>query len=302
MCTPLCVMEKSPLQISAKGSREASTELSWMTTAREKTRSLQQLFTNTLNDLAVLHKATRPAAAPLTQIPSQPSAGPIRPKQQTSSTQSSVCPLPTVHASVRATHPTQPPTLESSISPTQPSIEQLGGEGFSINQTISATNQVQPTHLSARPGQTSMHSATKPVQLTEIHISPTQFNPQIIHAAQQQLSQMSIHHAYPVQQSLPQSVTKPQASQFISLSLSPKLTPHQLAHQSPSPVLQPRSLGENLPLAKVDWTSISQGKSTGESQAQCTGGLGSNALLNEQWHHQKHDAVKVRLSLFFFFV
>ncbi|MCJ8732423.1 hypothetical protein PDJAM_G00211320 [Pangasius djambal] len=296
MSTPVCVMEKSPLQTSTNESREASTELSWMTMAREKTRSLQQLFTNTLNDLAGLQTATRPAASPLTQISSQPSAGSIRPKHQISSAQPSVSPLetqlPTVHASVRAKHPTQPPTQKSSISLAQPSIDQSGGVDFSLKQTLSPTSQVQPTHLSARPGQMSTRSATKPVQLTGTYISPTQLNPQIMPAAQQQLSQMSIHQAHPIQKSLPQSVTKPQSPQSLHLLLSPKLTPHQPA----PPVSQPRPLGENLsslPLGKVDWTSMPQGKSLAESQAQYAGGMGSRALFIEQWHHQKPDAAKV---------
>lgn len=276
--------------------------------AREKTRSLQQLFTNTLNDLAGLQTAARPAASPLTQISSQPSAGPIRPIHQISSSQPSVSPLetqlPTVHASVRATQPTQPPTMKTSISPAQPSIDQSGAVDFSFKRILSPTSQVQPTHLSARPGQMSTHSASKPGQLTGIYIPPTQFNPQMIHAPQQQLYQLSIHQAHPIQQSLPQSVPKPEASQSLRLSLSPKLTPHQPAHQSPSPISQHRPLGESLsslPLRKMDWTSLPQGKGPTESQAQYAGGLGSKALLVEQWHHQKPDAVKVRLLDFCLF-
>lgn len=295
--TPVCVMEKGPLQTSAKESREASTELSWMTMAREKTRSLQQLFTNTLNDLAGLQTATRPAASPLTQISSQSSTGPIRSTHQISSAQSSVSPLetqlPAVYDSIKATHPTQPPILKSSISPVQPSVDQSGGVDFSLKQTLSPTCQVQPIHLSTRSGQMFTHSGTKSVQLTGIYRPPTQFNPQIIHTAQQQLSQMSIHQAYPIQQSLLQSVTKPQASQSLHLSLSPNLAPRQPAHHSPSPVSQPGPLRENL-------SPLPQGKSPTESQAQYAGGLGSKALLTEQWHHQKPDAVKVRLLDFCF--
>lgn len=305
--TPVCVMEKSPLQSSAKESREASTELSWVTMAREKTRSLQQLFTSTLNDLAGLQTTTQPAAPQQTQITSQPSAGPIRPKHQISSAQPSVSPfdtqLPTVHASVRRTHLIQPPTPKSSISPAQPSIEQLGGVNFSFKQTFSPS-QVQPTYLSARSGQTSTHSATKPVQLAGIHMSPTQFNPQIMHAAQQQMSQKLIHQAHPVQQSLPLSVTEPQASPSLNLPLSPKLTPHQLANQSHSPFAQARLLGENtspLPLGKVDCTFMPQEKSPGESQPLHVGGLGSKASHIEQWHHQKPDAIKVRLMDFWLY-
>lgn len=290
--TPVCVMEKNPLQSSAKESREASTELSWVTMAREKTRSLQQLFTSTLNDLAGLQTTTQPAGPQQTQITSQPSAGPIRPKHQISSAETSVSPfdtqLPTVHASVRRTHLIQPPTPKSSISPAQPSIEQLGGVNFSFKQTFSPS-QVQPTYLSARSGQASTHSATKP---------------QIMHAAQQQMSQKLIHQAHPVQQSLPLSVTEPQASPSLSLPLSPKLTPHQLANQSHSPFTQARPLGENtspLPLGKVDCTFMPQEKSPGESQALHVGGLGSKVSHIEQWHHQKPDAIKVRLMDFWLY-
>lgn len=289
------VTEKGPLQTRAKESREASTELSWMTMAREKTRSLQQLFTSTLNDLAGLQTATTPAASSLTQISSQPTAVPIRPKHQMSSAPPSFSPLeiqlPTVHTFIKATHTTQPLAPKSSISPTQPSIDQSGGVDFSLKQTPSPTNQVQPTHLSTRPGQMS----TKPVQSKAIHMPSTQ----IIHAAQQQLSQMSLHQAHPTQQFLPQSMTKPRASQSLGLSLSPKLTSHQPGQHSHLPVSQHRPLRENissLPLGKVDWTAMSQGENPAESQAQYAGGLGSRALLIEQWHHQKPDAVQVRLG------
>ncbi|KAK3543458.1 hypothetical protein QTP70_020937 [Hemibagrus guttatus] len=44
---------------------------------------------------------------------------------------------------------------------------------------------------------------------------------------------------------------------------------------------------------KVDWTSMSQGKSPTESRAQYAEGLGREALLAEQWHHRRPDAVKV---------
>lgn len=294
--TAVYVMEKSPLQTSAKESREASTELSWMTMAREKTKSLQQLFTNTLSDLAGLQTVTRPDACPLTQTSSPPSAGPIRTKHQMSSVQPSVDPFetqgPSVQDSVRATHLSQPSAQKSSIRANS------GGADFTLKQTPLPTSQVQPIHhpLSAISRQMSAQSGTKPVPLTEIYIPPTQFNPQIIHAAQQQLSQMSIHQAHPVQQSLPTSVTKPQTSQALCLSLSPKLTPHQPAHYSSSSASQPRHLGENLsslPLGKVDWTSMPQGK--GPAESQYTGSLGSKALLNEQWLQHKPDAIKVRL-------
>lgn len=305
---PVCVMENSPIQTSAKESREASTELSWMTMAREKTRSLQQLFTNTLSDLAGLQTVARPAASPLTQLSSQPSAGPIRTKHQISPAQPSVSPLEThlstPHVSVRTTHPTQPPTLKSSISLARPSIDQSGGVSFSLKQTLSPISQIQPTYLSAIPRQQITHSATKQVPSTDIYIPPTQINPPVVNAVQQQLSQMSLHQAHPVQQSLPQSLTKTQASQCLRLSLSPKLIPHQPAHQSPSPVSQPGPLGENLsslPLGKVDWTTMPQGRSLAESQAHYAGSLGSKALLIEQWHHQKPDAVKVRLLDFALF-
>ncbi|XP_058247896.1 mucin-4 isoform X1 [Hemibagrus wyckioides] len=289
MSTPATFMEKSPLQTSAKESKEAFTELSWMTMAREKTRSLQQLFTSTLNDLAGLQTATRPAASPLTQISSQPSTGPIKPKHQVPSAQPTVSPpeshLPPVHAFGRAT---QPPTLKSSISLAQQSIDQSGGVEFSLKQTLSQTNQIQPTYLSGRPGQMSTNSATKSVQSTGIYMPSTQ----IMHPTPQQLSEMSIPHAHPIQQTLSQNVSKPQTS--LCLSLSPKLTPHQPTHQSPSPLSQHRSLGENvssLPLGQVDWTSMSQGKSPTESRAQYA--VGTQALLAKQWHHQKPDAVKV---------
>ncbi|KAK2850186.1 hypothetical protein Q7C36_008969 [Tachysurus vachellii] len=292
MSTPACVREKGPLLTGAK---EASTELSWMTMAREKTRSLQQLFTCTLNDLAGLQTAPRPAASPMTQMSSQPSAGTIRPKHQVPSTQPIVIPpetqLPLVHAFVRATHPAQSPPLKTSISLAQPSIDQSGGVEFSLKQTLSATNQIPLTYLSGRQGQMSTNSAKKMVQSTGIYMPSTQ----TLHEAQQQLSE-SIHHAYPIQQTQAQSVTKPQATQSFRLSPSPKLTPYQPANQSPSPLSQHRPFVENissLPLGKVDWTSVSKGKSLTESQAQYAGDLGRKALLIEQQHHQKPDAVKV---------
>lgn len=302
MSTPVCLMEKSPPQTSLSESREASTELSWMTMAREKTKSLQQLFTNTLNDLAGLQTVTRPDASPLTHTSSQPSAGPIRTKHQMSSAQPSVSPfktqIPSVHDSVRATHPSQPSAQKSSIRAAQPSATHSGGTDFTLKHT--STSQVQPTHhqLCAKSGQMFTDSSTKPVPLTEIYIQPNQFNPQIIHKAQQHLSQMPIHQAHPVLKSLPQSGTKPQTSQTLHLSLSPKLIPHQPAHQSPPSAVQPRHLGENLsslPLGKVDRTSMPQGKSPAESQSQHVGSLGSKALLNEQWLQHQPDAIKVRI-------
>ncbi|KAF5902045.1 mediator of DNA damage checkpoint protein 1-like isoform X1, partial [Clarias magur] len=293
MSMPVCVMEKIPVQTSAKESREASTELSWMTLAREKTKSLQQLFTNTLNDLAGLQTATRSAASPLTQM-SKPSAESITPKHPMSSAQPrGVNPLQTQHASLRATHPTHSTNPVSSISSAQPSIAQSRGVDFSLKHSLSPMSHVQQSHLGAKPGQMSTQSATKPVQLTGIYIPPTQLASQMT-AAQQQLSQMSINQADPIQQSLPQSVAKPQASQSLRLSLSPKLA-HHSAHQAPLPLSQPRPLVENLsflPLGTVDQLPMHHGKSSTESQAQYAGGLESKTFLIEQWQYQKPDAVK----------
>ncbi|XP_053352877.1 uncharacterized protein cracdla isoform X1 [Clarias gariepinus] len=292
--TPVCVMEKSPVQTGAKESREASTELSWVTLAREKTKSLQQLFTNTLNDLAGLQTATRPASTnTLTQM-SKPSAESIRPKHVMSSAQPSVSPLQTQHAVLRATHPTHSPNPMSSISSAQPSIAQSRGVDFSLKHTHSPMSHVQQSHLGAKPGQMSTHSATKPVQLTGIYIPPTRLAPQTT-AVQQHLPQMSINQADPIQQSLPQSMAKPQSSLSLRLSLSPKLAHHHPAHQAPLPLSQSRALVENLsflPLGTVDQLSMHQGKSSTESQAQYAG-LGSKALLIEEWQYQKPDAVKV---------
>ncbi|XP_072542167.1 uncharacterized protein cracdla isoform X2 [Salminus brasiliensis] len=294
--TPVCSVENTPIPTAAKQPQESSSELSWMSMAREKTRSLQQLFTSRLPDFSSLQTTTRSmnmtAAPPQTQTStSQPSVGPLK----TISTQPSDMP-----ASPRATFTAQPSGMQSSVRSSEPTAGQSGAADFSLKRSTSQTQ----TELSVRAGQLPAsrqsaitHSLPNSAQGTATYISAPQFNPQTVHTAKQQLSQPLSQAQSQASQGTTQSNLRSTQLSCLQLSSSPKLTSHQASQESVSVLLQSRAqmVGDVVPtpLVKVNRTPVLQGKGPVEGRTQWAGGLGSKALLAERWENRAPDTTKV---------
>ncbi|XP_036454864.1 mucin-17 isoform X2 [Colossoma macropomum] len=310
--TQMCSVGNIPIPTAVKQPQENSSELSWMSMAREKTRSLQQLFTSRLPDFSSLQTTTRStnmaATPPQTQTSTlQPSAGPTRPIHQLSATQPSVRQQHTTstqpsatQAPVKAAYPNQPPGMQSSFRPAEPTTGQSGVVDFPLKRTLSTTSQAQTTQLSAKTGQlpvassATTHSATKPVQSTATYTHTTHFS---THAAKQPLSQPLTQTQSQVTQPTTQSNLCATQHTSLHLSSSPKFAPHQMPQDSVSLFSQPRpQMGGDVsstPLGKANRTLLTQWKGPVEGTTQWVGGLGSKALLTERWENRTPDASQV---------
>ncbi|KAL7865780.1 hypothetical protein SRHO_G00110270 [Serrasalmus rhombeus] len=310
--TQVCSVENIPIPTSVKQPQENSSELSWMSMAREKTRSLQQLFTSRLPDFSSLQTTTRStniaATTPQTQTSTlQPSAGPAMPIHQLSATQPSVrqqhatsTQPSATQASVRAAHANQTPGMQFSFRPAEPTTGQSGVVDFPLKRTLSTTSQAQRTQLSARSGQlpaassATTHSATKPVQSTATYTSTTHFSTR---TAKQSISQPLNQTQSQVTQSTTQSNLHATQNTSLHLSSSTKFAPHQMPQESVSLFSQPRpQMGggvSSTPLGKANRTPLPQWKGPIEGTTQGAGGLGSKALLTERWENQTLDTSQV---------
>ncbi|XP_076857961.1 uncharacterized protein cracdla [Brachyhypopomus gauderio] len=269
--TSFCMLENTPLPTATKEPREPSSELSWISMAREKTRSLQQLFTSRLPDFPAFQSTMRPtgmaSAPPQAQTStSQSSGGSGRPTHQASLAPHFVRPSQDISAPPsamqvpgKATHPsiTLPSPMEHSIRPPQPTTDAVD---LLLKQTVSTTGQTQ---LSIRPVQSGQPSS----------VSSTTYST-----------------TKPVQ-SLP---SPPQASSQLNLCLT---QPTSL-HLSPNPSLAPRQTsaarassqtrcpvggeGSSMLLEKADPALLSQEKGPVEGLVQRGGSVGSRTSFSKQ--------------------
>ncbi|XP_017560140.1 CRACD-like protein isoform X2 [Pygocentrus nattereri] len=310
--TQVCSVENIPIPTSVKQPQENSSELSWMSMAREKTRSLQQLFTSRLPDFSSLQTTTRStniaATTPQTLTSTlHPSAGPAMPIHQLSATQPSVrqqhvtsTQPSATQASVRAAHANQTPGMQFSFRPAEPTTGHSGVVDFPLKRTLSTTSQAQRTQLSARSGQlpaassATTHSATKPVQSTAMYTSTTHFSTR---TAKQSISQPLNQTQSQVTQSTTQSNLRATQNTSLHLSSSTKFAPHQMPQESVSLFSQPSpQMGggvSSTPLGKANRTPLPQWKGPIEGTTQGAGGLGSKALLTERWENQTLDTSQV---------
>ncbi|XP_026887244.2 nascent polypeptide-associated complex subunit alpha, muscle-specific form [Electrophorus electricus] len=309
--TSFCMLKNTPTPPAVKEPREPSSELSWMSMAREKTRSLQQLFTSRLPDFPGLQSTARPtnvaSAPPQAQTSTlQCSGGSGRSTHQVSPAQQVVRPLqaistspPAMQASAKATDTsiTQASPMEYSIRPPQPIKE----SDLSLMQTLSTTGQTQLSGTAVQSFasiSSTTYSTTKPVRSTAAFTSPGQINTQTVHRAEEAPFHLPLYQAYPVQ-----SVTNPQEFQAttllnlrstqpasLRLSLSPKLAPHQTSAETRARVGRD---GPSMLLGKADLTPVLHEKGPVGSRAQCAGILGSKAFPSEQTARPTSDPAKI---------
>ncbi|KAK2905241.1 hypothetical protein Q8A67_007040 [Cirrhinus molitorella] len=288
-----------PEEITAVPSKDnpptsATSEVSWMEMAREKTRSLQQLFTSRLPEFPSLQ--SRPTTLTTTQ-----------PQTQTSTSQ----------ANSRIIQPTTTPLLRSTETKPLPSAQHSGRSTQTTTQTRTTTNQPSETSTQTTTSQSQTDSArevqfqsktqicnstTKPTQSTVTCTSYTQTT--TVHTAKQPLQPLA-PQTPPIQLSSPLRAASQTHTQAILRSTStpgyphllssPKLTSHLVFQQSVSKDQPQNDGGEPSVISgKADRASMSQGKETGPEDGRpvWAAGLGNKTSLLQRWENQTTVATK----------
>ncbi|XP_055072492.2 uncharacterized protein cracdla isoform X1 [Misgurnus anguillicaudatus] len=258
------LLPKEPIAVTSQENAPTSTasEMSWMEMAREKTRSLQQLFTSRLPDFPSFQTTTRPTTLNTTQ-----------PLPQTSTSQASARATQNITNQQTATNlslrPTEMPTrhlpsVKSSGRSTQPvqthistTTQPLALPTCTIQTTTSQSQVdcIKELQFQSKPQICS--STTKTTQSTVTCTSTIQSTTHTTHTAKQLSSQPK---SPPIQQSLPPHAGPLQTSQTSTQSLlrptpspaspylssSSKKTSHLMSQQSVKTVLKDHPQNEGF--------------------------------------------------------
>ncbi|XP_030641947.1 uncharacterized protein KIAA1211-like [Chanos chanos] len=241
--TPLPQMPVPPkenIAASAPFSKEpqdSTSEVSWMSVAREKTKSLQQLFTSRLPEFTGLQMATRPTATTASQSPpAQPAMRPV---------QSTAYPPAALHST---TQPSFKPTLSTpnqtlAARPAQPTTEtQMSSRAAQISCSQPETAQSNAKQGQLTTNKTSVSQLTSRQAQSITYPMPTHQDIQKSQTAKHQLAQTSTHQTQPFTQSSPLNLTQVPPQTVLhsvqstippQLSSSPKFTYNQVLQNTP---------------------------------------------------------------------
>ncbi|XP_073701819.1 uncharacterized protein cracdla isoform X2 [Garra rufa] len=274
-----------------------ASEVSWMEMAREKTRSLQQLFTSRLPEFPSLQ------SRPTTLTPTQPQT-----QTSTSQANSRIIQPTSTQPPLRPTETKPPPSAQHSVRSIQSTTQ------LTQTQTRTTTNQPSTNSTQTTTSQSQVDSArevqfqaktAKPTQSTVTCTPNTQTT--TVHTAKQPLQALApqtttIQPSSPLRaasqthtQALLRSTPTPGYPHLLS---SPKLTSHLVSQQSANTVSkdQPQNEGgePSVISGKADRASASQGKGTGseDGRPMWAAGLGNKTSLLQRWENQTTVATK----------
>lgn len=296
-----------PEEITAVSSQEnaptsTALEVSWMEMAREKTRSLQQLFTSRLPEFPSLQ--SRPTTLTTTQ-----------PQTQTSTSQAN----PRITQNITSQSTTTQPLLRPTETKPLPSAQHSGRSTQSAAQLMQTQTRTTTNQPSANSNQTQIDS-TREVQFqskTQVYNSTTKPTQSTVTSNVQstavntakQPSQALAPQTSPIQPSSPlraasqtptQAILRPTAPPgYPHLSSSPKLTSLQSANTVSKDRPQNEGGEPSVISEKADWASVSQGKGTGPEDGRpvWTAGLGNKTSLLQRWENQTTASTKVLLLM-----
>lgn len=294
---------KEPIAVSSQENATSTTsELSWMEMAREKTKSLQQLFTIRLPEFPGLYATTRPTTLNTTRTQTQKSTSQdnVITTQNITSQQTQLQMWPT------DTTARNMPSAQSSGRSTQHMQTNRTMSQPSATQTCTTTSQSQVDStrevlFQSKPQ--NSYSTPKPTQSSVTSTSNTQPTTQIIHTAKPSQPQTP-----PIQQASPMRLGPFQASHtsiqsipfpaYPCLSSSPKITSNLMPQQSANTVSkdQPQNEGGESSTAAGKADRIgAQGKGTGIEDGKPMGaaGLGNKPPQMQRWENQSTSAAKV---------
>lgn len=292
-CTDLPPVETPAVSSQETVPTSTPSEVSWMEMAREKTRSLQQLFTSRLPEFPSLQ--SRPSTSSTTQVQSSQANPKTNPNitSQPTATQPQLKPIDTK----------QPPYAQPSGRPTQSNTQVTPVQ----TQTRTTTSQPSASSTTTQP----VIDSTKDVQFQ----SKTQVCNSIVKPTQSSVTSTSNIYASkqptptpPIQQSSPFRAASQRPSQAIQqptpppgpphLFSSPKVTSHLGVQQSASTVLKEQALNEEVEptviSGKADRASVLQGKGSApeDGRAVWAAGLGNKSSLVQRWENQTTTATK----------
>ncbi|XP_051997982.1 serine-rich adhesin for platelets-like [Xyrauchen texanus] len=311
-------IDLSPKETSAVSSQEntptsSASEVSWMEMAREKTRSLQQLFTSRLPDFPGLQTTIRPTTlnTTLPETQTQISTSQINARitqnitSQQIATQSSLrqtsgrssqltTQFPPLQNHTRTTTTSHTSTIQICTNPTQTATSQLQVDSTSELQFESKTQ--------------ICNSTTKLVQSTVTCKSNTQSTTHTVNTVKQLSSHPWTPQTPPIQQSSSlrtgplqapqtsvQSILHPTPTpSYTHLSSSPKLASHLVSPQSANTISQDQLQKEGVISGKADMASEPQAKENGleDGRPMWAAGLGIKTSLVQRWESQTTAAAK----------
>lgn len=265
--------------------------------AREKTRSLQQLFTSRLPEFPGLQTSTRPTTLNTTQPQSQTSTSQEPRTTQNITSQQTQLPLRPTEMTARNIPPAQPSGrstqhMQTKRTTSQPSAIQTY---TTTSQSVDSTREVLFQSKPQKPTQSLVTSTSNIQSTTHTHTTkPSQ--PQT-----PPIQQSSPLRAGPFQasQTSTQSILCPTPSPaYPYLSSSPKITPNLMPQQFVSTVskdqLQNEGGESSTAAGKADRIGA-QGKGTGieDGRPMWAAGLGNKAPLMQRWESQSTSETKV---------
>uniref|UniRef100_A0A8C0YC36 Si:ch211-121j5.4 n=1 Tax=Cyprinus carpio carpio TaxID=630221 RepID=A0A8C0YC36_CYPCA len=276
-----------------------ASEVSWMEMAREKTRSLQQLFTSRLPEFPSLQ--SRSTTLTTTQPQTQTSTSQANPRitQNISSQPTTTQPI------LRPTETKPLPSPQHSGKSTQSATQLMQTQTrTTTNQTSANSNQTQTDSTREVQFQSNtqmFNSTTKPTQSTvtcTLNVQTTAVN------TANQPSQALAPQTPPIQPSSPlraasqtptQAILRPTAPPgYPYLSSSPKLTSQQSANTVSKDQPQNEGGEPSVISGKADRASASQGIGTGPEDGRpvWAAGLGNKTSLLQRWENQTTAATK----------
>lgn len=268
-----------------------ASELSWMEMAREKTRSLQQLFTSRLPEFPSLQ--SRPTTLTTTQPQMQTSASQANPRITQNITSQPTATQPPLKPAETKQLPSAQPSGRSTQSTTQ----------FTPMEPQTRQSQIESTREVQFQSKTQIcNSTTKPTQSIVTCTSNIQSTTQAIPTSKQS-SQACAPQPSPLRaasQTPTQAILRPTPpSGYPHLSSSPKLTSHLVSQQSANTMSKDQPQNEwgepSVISGKADRVSVPQGKGTGleDGRPVWAAGLGNKTSLVQRWETQTTAATKV---------
>ncbi|XP_026128086.1 flocculation protein FLO11-like [Carassius auratus] len=297
--TGLSPEETTAVSFQENPPTSTASEVSWMEMAREKTRSLQQLFTSRLPEFPSLQ--SRPMTFTTTQ-----------PQTQTSTSQAN----PRITQNISSQPSTTQPLLKPTETKPLPSAQHSGKSTQSASQLMQTQTRTTTNQPSANSNQTQIdstrevqfqsmtqmfNSTTNPTQPTvtcTLNVQSTAVN------TAKQPSQALAPQTPPIQPSSPmrassqtptQAILRPTAPPgYPYLSSSPKLISQQFANIVSKDQPQNEGGEDSVISGKADMASASQGLGTRPEDGRpvWAAGLGNTNSLLQRWENQTIAATK----------
>lgn len=282
-----------------------------MEMAREKTRSLQQLFTSRLPEFPSLQ--SRPTTLTTTQPQMQTSTSPIQanPRIAQNITSQPTATQPPLRPTETKQLPSAQPAGRSTQSTTQftPKQPQTTASTSQISanstQTTTSQSQIESTREVQFQSKAQIcNSTTKPTQSTVTCTSNVQSTTQAVLTACAQACAPQSSPLRAASQTPTQAILRPTPPPgYPYLSSSPKLTSHLVSQQSANTVSQDQPQNEGgeptVISGKAERASVPQDKGTGleDGRPVWAAGLGNKTSLVQRWETQTTVATKVSYTV-----